>query len=59
MVNSTTSKPFPHALAKILSAIFIVQHRSTSVWKKEWADLPLDMPFHQFLHPFAVVIALD
>lgn len=59
MVNSTTSKPFSHALAKILSAIFIIQCSSTSVWKKEWADLPLDMPFHQFLHPFVVVVALD
>lgn len=58
MVNSTTSKPFPHTLAKLLSTVFIIQCGSTAVWKKEWADLSLNTPFHQFLHPFVVAGAL-
>lgn len=57
MANSTMAKP--HALVNILSTVFIVYCGSTFVWKKEWAGLPLDMLFHQFLCPLAVAVALD
>jgi len=58
MANSTTSKALHLALAKILSTVFIVQCGSISIRKKERADLPLHMPLHRLLHPFAVAVAL-
>lgn len=58
MPGSIRSRPFPHALAKILSTLFAVQCGSISMWKKESADLPSDMSFHHFLLPFVDLVTL-
>lgn len=58
MRYSTRSRAFPHPLVKILSSLPAVQCGSLSMWKKECADLPSDMPFHQFLLPFVDLVIL-